>query len=913
MIISSAKKNKLFLPVNRILTLTALVVTLFLSGCKPKYEEAVKQYNLGYYRQAAVIFEEFSKNTKDKKLKDKAIYMAAECYRLSDEYDKANRLYERVLKKDPKNAKALLMRANMLKKMEMYREALDAYDTYLQEVPGDTMAEYQKIGCEYALSWTPDSSQYVVSNFKIANTKANDWAPMVASKKDDVLFFVSDREGGKAKKLYPGTMERWSDIWYIEKLGKKGKEKWQKPIFAEKNSTNFNDGSMTFDAKFATMYFTQCGGEKGKNEKCAIYEAKKQGPDWIIGDALDFCKSDTAHNYGHPALSPDGKTLYFSSDRDGGFGGMDIWAVTYSKRSKSWGNPVNLGPDINTKKYETFPYFNQHDNKLYFSSDGWPGLGGWDIFNAEPTDDITKWKERENLKEPLNSGGNDFGIVFNNKPENKNSGYFTSNRGDRKQNYDIYEFTVTPIVITIRGVISDCNSKKPLPGATVTLTNDRDTTKLVLKADDQGVYTATLREKTNYEIEAKYPEKYYLEKPPVMRTTYGIRVNTELIQDFCLENPLDVVYTLPIFYDLDKSFIRPDAARVLDTFAQDVLMKYPKLVAELGSHTDCRNTFAYNEKLAERRAASARRYLIDVWKIDSTRIVAKGYGETQLLNNCKCEGAIKAGYTPYLENKTKKMAFDKDDKGNVVRSYYTRYKKEEIVFINDTAYVPCDEFQHAQNRRTTVRFGFEDQISRAIVNQDVDINNTNIGKEEKDSIAKAAEKAKGPQIDISNAVKVRVTKQGNKNFINVMVLDKEPLNVELDPLGKQNSITKEIAAQWYKSKLINKGMFLSSGDKIKVGKVKLPSNKFTVESLTIGDYVVKNVMFTITDKVTEPVLGKGVFKEFKPESYTTETEYILIPKKAPKKATVKKSPTTSKAGDKDKEEVMEDKPAKKKK
>ena len=140
-------------------------------------------------------------------------------------------------------------------------------------------------------------------------------------------------------------------------------------------------------------------------------------------------------------------------------------------------------------------------------------------------------------------------------------------------------------MITIRGVISDCNSKKPLPGATATLLNDRDTTKLVLKADDQGVYTATLREKTNYEIEAKYPEKYYLEKPPVMRTTYGIRVNTELIQDFCLENPLDVVYTLPIFYDLDKSFIRPDATRVLDTFAQDVLLKYPKLIAELGSHT----------------------------------------------------------------------------------------------------------------------------------------------------------------------------------------------------------------------------------------------------------------------------------------------------------------------------------------
>lgn len=878
---------------------SALFLALLIAGCKPKYEEAQRQFNQGYYRQAAVIFEEFSKNTKDKKLKDKAIFMAAEAYRLSDDYDKANRLYERVLKKDPKNAKALLMRANMLKKMELYREAVDAYDTYLQEVPGDTMADYQKQGCEMAISWTPDSSQYVVSNFRVANTKSNDWAPMVASKKDDVLFFVSDREGGKSKKLYPGTMETWTDIWYLEKIGKKGKEKWQKPVFAEKNSTNFNDGSMTFDAKFATMYFTQCGGEKGKSEKCAIYEVKKQGPEWLIGDALEFCKSDTAHNYGHPALSPDGKTLYFSSDREGGFGGMDIWAVTYSKRSKSWGTPVNLGADINTKGYEVFPYFNQHDNKLYFSSDGWPGLGGWDIFNAEPTDDITKWKERENLKEPLNSGGNDFGITFNNKAENKNSGFFSSNRGDRKQHYDIYEFTVTPIVITIRGVISDCNTKKPLKGATVTLTNDRDTSKLVLKTDEQGVYTATLKEKTNYEIEAKYPEAYYFEKPPVNRTTYGIRVNTELVQDFCLENPLEKVITLPIFYDLDKSFIRPDAAKVLDTFAMTVLTKYPKLIAELGSHTDCRNTYEYNTKLAERRAESARRYLIDVWKIDSTRIVARGYGERELINNCKCEGSIKAGYTPYIEGKTKKMVLEKDANNNVVRTYYARYKPEELVKINDTLFVPCDEYQHSQNRRTTVRFGFEGQISRAIVNQDVDINNTNIGKEEKDSVEKAkkAAEAAKPQVDLTNAIKVRLTKNGNNNIISVMVLDKEPLSVILDPLGKQNAIPKEVAAEWYKAKLINKGMFLKSGDKLKVGKVKLPSNKFTIEKITIGDYEIKNVTFTITDKIETPILGKAIFKEFKPESYTTETEYVLIPKKAPRKPAKKAAADATGEGD----------------
>ena len=200
-------------------------IAAIVSSCKVKFEEPKKLFDQGYYRQSAVLFEEFSKSTKDKKLKEEAIFYAAEAYRLSDEYDKAARLYDKVLKKDPKNTKALLMRANMLKKMELYREALDAYDMYLAEVPGDTMAEYRKQGCELALMWTPDSSQYEVENFKVANTKSNDWAPMIAGKKDDVLFFVSDREGGNSKRLYEGTMETWTDIWSVEKSGKKRKRK----------------------------------------------------------------------------------------------------------------------------------------------------------------------------------------------------------------------------------------------------------------------------------------------------------------------------------------------------------------------------------------------------------------------------------------------------------------------------------------------------------------------------------------------------------------------------------------------------------------------------------------------------------------------------------------------------------------
>ncbi len=886
-------------------TLLALII-LFASSCKPKFEEGEKLFKQGYYRQAAVVFEEFSKSSKDKKKKEEAVFLAAEGYRLSDEYDKAVRLYEKALKKDPKNTKALLMRANLLKKMEMYREAIDAYDTYLQEVPGDTMIEYRKEGCEMALSWTPDSSQFVVQNFKEANTKSNDWSPMIAGKNDDVLFLVSDREGGDAKRLYSGTLEHWTDVWAMEKTGKKGKEKWGHPIYkgkTDKISTKFNDGPMTFDSRFSTLYISQCGGERGKFEKCAIYEAKKVGPEWILGDVLDFCKEDSSHSYGHPALSADGKTLYFSSNREGSFGGFDIWAVTYSKRSKSWGNPVNLGPDINTKGNEYFPYLhtNKKTNyqKLYWSSDGWPSLGGLDIYSAETSPEITSWKERENLREPINSGGDDFGITF--MEGNANKGFFTSNRGDRKNNDDIYSFDITPIVITLRGTITDCNTKKPLKGATIIITNDRDTTKLVLKADEKGMYTATLREKTKYVIASKYPELYYFEATSVQRTTFGIRLTTELVQDFCLENALEKIITLPIFYDLDKSFIRTDAARVLDTFAETVLLRYPKLITELGSHTDCRSSFDYNVKLAQRRADSARTYLMKTWKIDSSRIVARGYGETQLINDCKCEGTKISGFTPYIEGKTKKMVVEKDAIGTVVNSYYERYKPSEISFIADSSgknllpYVACDEFQHQQNRRTTVRFGFENQISRAVVNQDIDINNTNIGKQERDSVKKSeAAKTLVAALDISYAVHAKLSSTSGKSTITAMVLDKEPTLFTFDFNGKNTAVTKEVAAAWYKSKLIQKKDFLEGGEKLKVGKVKMPGTKFIIEKMSIGDFVVSNVQFLITDKIDQPVLGKNFFKVFKPESYLTADEYILIPKKGPKKAKVERVPRPTK-------------------
>ena len=897
-----------------------LAIIVVSTGCSPKFEDAKTLFDQGYYGQAAIVFEDVARQDPDKKVKEKASFLAAEAYRLNNNYVKAKKLYEKVLKTDPNNTQALLMRANMMKKLEMYREAVGAYEDYLERVPGDSAVMQKMMGCEMALSWTPDSSLFRVTNFKLANTKANDWAPMIASKKDDVLFFASDREGGFSKRVYEGTMEMWTDIWYLEgkkdataagsapakgakkaPRNKKGETeiKWGKPIYAEKNSTKFNEGGVTFNERFTTMYVTQCGGRDGKSEKCAIYEYKKTGPEWTMGDVLEICTKDSAHSYGHPALGDEDKVLYFSSDRDGGFGGFDIWAVTYSRRSKSWGNPVNLGPQINSPGNEYFPYWNKHDSRLYFSSDYWPGLGGLDMFAADKTEEINVWKDVENLREPLNSGGDDFGITFTN--QNSKKGYFTSNRGDRTNTDDIYAFDIIPLVITIKGVVTDCNTNKPLAGATVVLANDRDTTTMVLKTNANGEYMATLNPKTNYEVVAKYPELYYFDIPPVNRTTHGIRFSTELIQDFCLVNPLDKIYSLPIFYDLDSAAIRPDAAKILDTFAQEVLIRYPRLVAELGSHTDCRASVDYNTRLAQRRADSARRYLMRRWNIDSARIRAVGYGEKELINDCKCEGAEKAGFTPYIADLTRKMIVEKDKKGNVINSYYDKYKASEIVIMDGKPFIPCDEYQHQQNRRTTVRFEFENQKSRVQVNQDVDVNNVNKGSTYRDSLQAAEKAAKDelveavPASELSNAVKLTISKDGEKKAIPVMIAGTEAVMFHYDFNGKLDAVPPSLAAEWYKKKLIKKKDFVE-GEKFKVGKVKLPSNKFVVEDVMLGEYPLKGVQFTITEKVETPVLGKKTLtKYFKATSFEKDNELVLIPKKAvkkPKPAKPAKTPAT---------------------
>ncbi|MES2618024.1 MAG: OmpA family protein [Bacteroidota bacterium] len=692
------KKTTLFLGTGIIAVAILLLSSCSGGGSLSRADGAKSRYQ---YKYAADLYSQLAPKIKDKNEAQRARMEAAFCYRMANEYDKAIKAYDKALKKEPKNTEALYQ-AGKLKMLiagdcnaEALREARVYFKKYLEEVPNDERVLKKIAAIDSAENWRKDSpkNRFKVSNVKTLNTKASEYCPMIASKKDDKLFFTTDREGGMAKKkIDPYIGFSYHDMWVATgKKVKKSAKNPNPPITFEKPAivlgtvnTKFNDGTCCFDRKFQIIYYTQCNGGDGKSKTCKLMQGKFNGTEWTDEQMLSFCINDT-FNYGHPTLSDDGKRLYFSSDRPDGLGGYDIWVCTYNQRAKDWSDPVNLGETINTDQNEMYPYWNSHDASLYFSSTGHLGMGGLDIFRSEGGG--TEWSEPENLRAPLNSGGDDFGVTFDiNKPDH---GYFSSNRCDSKGSDDIYEFRVDPLCIELEGYVYECipnsnpqqfNNSKPLANSTITITNDKDSVKMILKTDANGYYrTVCLKEKTNYEILCQNLELYYFDAEIKQKTTRGIKISTVLRQDFCLQSQI-IEQVVPIYYDLDKANIRPDAAKVLDETILPLLKKYPKLRMELGSHTDCRSSYAYNEDLSQRRADSAVAYLVRNG-IDARRLVAKGYGESQLVNDCKCEGAIK---------------------------------------------VPCTEDLHQQNRRTTIKtldVNFDSKVKEVLSG---DKNNTNV-------------------------------------------------------------------------------------------------------------------------------------------------------------------------------------------
>ncbi|MCF8425809.1 MAG: OmpA family protein [Bacteroidia bacterium] len=617
--------------------LLSVSMMAFISSCGSKKGSIVAARDAFQKKEYFISGDNYRKvysSTKNKQEKIESANKAAECYWLMNDMKNAENWYRKAIKIDKGNTDNQLRLAKTLKNNQKFEEAIVEFKVYQKMTPENgEMVERQIKGCENALKWKNDKTRYLVENVKGLNTRWEDFAPQYFKK--DQIYFTSDREKGvSGNKMYGWTGNSYTDLYTSTyKVDRKNKDNitYQLPVLVDKNKLNgpLNDGAIAFDNKFRTAYVTRCNYDNNlKGKSCRIYVSTLTGSEWSDPTTIGF--STDSFNCGQPTLTKDDQIMYFSSDMPGGFGGKDIWYVTYSKRGKTWGDPVNLGPIVNTEDDEVFPSIHD-DGTLYFASNGHVGLGGTDIFMT--TGSGTDWSEPINMKSPINSHGDDFAIILD---KDKESGYFSSNRDGGKGQDDIYRFHMTPLVFTLSGVVRNAKTKALMPNATITITSSNDTGKFVLKTDQAGSYKLVLKTKTDYELFAS--RQMFYDSKTEEKTTVGLEVSTDLVQDFELGSLGLETFTLRgILYDLDQATIRPDAAKVLDSLIV-VLNKYPSLKIELGSHTDCRADSLYNIGLSQRRADSAVAYLI-THGVDSARLVSVGYGENMLeVTECACEG-----------------------------------------------------------------------------------------------------------------------------------------------------------------------------------------------------------------------------------------------------------------------------------
>ena len=647
---------------NKTLSLLLIVFALsaVISGCSKKtLADADKAWEKKEFSNAADIYRDVYRSV-PKEDKGAIAFKIAECYRLYNNYKNADRWYDRVIKEknatELEKAKAAKMQADMKKRQELYTEAIIIYNNYLKDNPSDEEAKKGLEGAELALKWkeSQECILFKVENVKKLNTNRSDYCATPVKK--EAIIFSSDRDGGVSKGVYGWTGVGYHDIWIAELSKKRGSVSiGNASLLKGAINSKFNDGSTTLDSKGSTIYFTQCGGPKGEYNTCQLYQSNRKGRDeWDEPIILSFC--DTGYTYGHPSLSADGGVLYFSSDMPGGYGGKDIWMVTFVKRGKTWSDPINLGPTINTDKDEMYPSV-ADDGTLYFSSNGHVGMGGLDMYKTTGTGN--EWSKPENLKYPLNSGADDFSLTFN--PVDPQTGYFTSNREGGRGADDIWEFFPVPQEFKISGVVKDCNTGEFIKDAGVFISNDQDSNKIVLRTDKNGFYSMPLNKEVSYELYADKNEDFYIGSQKAYQGTKNLICSKELVQNFTMcRLDLEGMFNVRgILYDLDKANIRKDAAQILDDSVVALLKRFPSVTIELGSHTDCRASAEYNRDLAQRRADSAVAYIISKG-IDTARLTAKGYGEDSLyIKKCKCD-------------------------------------------LSDTRNV-CTEWEHQLNRRTTVR------------------------------------------------------------------------------------------------------------------------------------------------------------------------------------------------------------------
>lgn len=621
------------------ITLTlAAVATLSTTGLSQKaLKKADATFDAKQYYKAVTMYKQvYASAPKDKKAL--IMYKSGIASQEINDYKGAESYFQKAIAGNFEDPTVYLKLAEVLKVQMKYPEAIVEFNNYKAKGGDAKKADLGVKSCELAQQWKDAPQRYKIENMALINSKESDFAPTFSDKKYQTITFTSRREGALgAAEVNVGSNH--SDLWET-KLDKNGK--WSQPtILPPSISTPVNEGAAWISKKGDMIFFTRCPEESNKQSKCGVYMAKKQGSTWGNADKLPF-NNDTV-NFGHPCLSSDGKVLYFTSRKSGGYGGLDIWSCTFDAKSNTWGQPVNAGPAVNTEGNEMYPTISDDGKKLYFSSDYHPGMGGLDIFVAEAGADGKFSKAVENLKYPINSSFDDFSIIFEGK---KQRGYFTSNREGGKGSDDIWSFNLPPLTFNVKGLgLSAGDELQGFKGKGELVSNVKvkivgsDGTINEYNTSKDGSYTFKLKEKTTYTITTETSKQstspsftlgYLASKDSRVITTVGLDKSKDFIADFELKPVVPKIRMPKILYDLGKATLRPEAKDSLN-FLFDIMKNNPTTVVELSSHTDSRGKAVSNMTLSAARAQSCVDYLVKEKGINPERLKAKGYGATMLL------------------------------------------------------------------------------------------------------------------------------------------------------------------------------------------------------------------------------------------------------------------------------------------
>lgn len=592
------------------LCLFALMGLVLASCGGAKLKVADEQMARGEYFDAAKTYRKVYNKLNPRQQRAERAEVAvkmAECHMRLGQDARAAAAYQNALRYGWPDSTILLNLAQAQHGQGAYGAAVKTYEQYLSIYPDDPLAISGLTGARKAAEIKKNRTRYVVRPATLFNSRRSDFAPMFNG---DILYFTTTNEKVKGTARSEITGMKRSDIW-MARRDEQGA--WQRPeaVEGELNS-EWDEGICSFSPDGSTMYLTHAIRKPGADTATEIWTSQRSDAQWSAPVKFEIT-ADTLSSYGHPAVSPSGDWLYFSSDMPG-TGGKDIWRINLKERV---GSLENLGEAINTTGDECFPYM-LTDSIMYFASDGHPGLGGLDLFKATLTPS-GGWLV-ENMGAPINSEADDFGITY--ATPGREAGYFSSNRGDGRGYDHLFSFELPDLVVQISGWVLD-RDEEPVPGAVIRIVgNDGSNQKAFAKND--GSFSFPLQRGVSYVMLAG--AKGYLNARQQF-TSDTAEEDAEYGIDFILASISKPNIVENIFYDFDKATLRPESCVALDSIVQ-MLKLNPNITVEMASHTDRHGSDEYNIALSNRRAQSVVDYLVAAG-IPADRLQAQGYGESR--------------------------------------------------------------------------------------------------------------------------------------------------------------------------------------------------------------------------------------------------------------------------------------------